>query len=154
MTDMNTGWSGPPPRRVAQARHAAASLLSASVEAVLVTRNTTEGLNIVLSGLNWNPGDEIITCNLEHGSVMVPPLMLGEHNCPGDVGAVGSNTDAGRQAIRSKAARGPLERNGRAEHRVKRPLKQGDFLGNPLASRRKASAALVQSIPSGVSALY
>ncbi len=107
MTYMNTGWSGPPPRQVAQAlkdrvdlemeegptspsvqesgreiqgqaRHAAARLLGASVEEVLVTRNTTEGLNIVLSGLDWKPGDEIITCNLEHGSVMVPTLMLGE----------------------------------------------------------------------------
>ena len=107
MTYMNTGWSGPPPRSVAEAlkaradlemeegaaspavqetgreirssaRGAAAGLLNASTEEVLVTRNTTEGLNIVLSGLDWNQGDEIITCNLEHGSVAVPIFMLGE----------------------------------------------------------------------------
>lgn len=107
MTYMNTGWSGPPPRSVAEAlkaradlemeegaaspavqetgreirgnaRVAAAGLLNASVDEVLVTRNTTEGLNIVLSGLDWKQGDEIITCNLEHGSVAVPIVMLGE----------------------------------------------------------------------------
>ena len=99
-TYLNTGWSGPPPRRVAQAmkdridlemyegptsrpvqeqgretqaraRQAAARLFNADPEDVLVTRNTTEGLNIVLSGLDWQPGDEIITCNLEHGSVLL-----------------------------------------------------------------------------------
>ena len=84
MTYMNTGWSGPPPRSVAEAlktrvdlemeegaaspavqetgreirsnaRLAAAGLLNASIDEVLVTRNTTEGLNIVLSGLDWKP---------------------------------------------------------------------------------------------------
>ena len=98
---MNTGWSGPPPRAAAQAmqarvaleaeqgpttpgvyesgreiqeeaRRAAARLLGADVDETLVTRNTTEGLNIVLSGIDWKEGDEIVTCNLEHGSVLSP----------------------------------------------------------------------------------
>ena len=101
LTYMNTGWSGPPPRRAAEAmqqrvalemeqgpttpgvyesgreiqeeaRRAAARLLGADVDETLVTRNTTEGLNIVLSGLEWKEGDEIVTCNLEHGSVLSP----------------------------------------------------------------------------------
>ena len=101
LTYMNTGWSGPPPRaaveamqaRIAleaeqgpttpgvyesgreiqeEARRAAARLLGADVDETLVTRNTTEGLNIVLSGLDWRAGDEILTCNLEHGSVLAP----------------------------------------------------------------------------------
>ncbi len=104
---MNTGWSGPPPRQVAEAlkdrvdlelqegtasvpvqqrgreiqaeaRQAAARLFNAATEEVLVTRNTTEGLNIVLSGLNWQPGDEIVTCSLEHGSVLAPCWMIGQ----------------------------------------------------------------------------
>ena len=37
-----------------------------------MTKNTTDGLNIVLNGLRWLPGDEIITCSLEHSSVLVP----------------------------------------------------------------------------------
>ena len=101
LTYMNTGWSGPPPRRAAEAmqqrvalemeqgpttpgvyesgreiqeeaRRAAARLLGSDVDETLVTRNTTEGLNIVLSGLDWKEGDEIVTCNLEHGSVLSP----------------------------------------------------------------------------------
>ena len=107
LTYMNTGWSGPPPRAVAQAvkarvdrellegptslpvqqagreiqaqaRQAAARLFNAAVEETLVTRNTTEGLNIVLSGLDWRAGDEIVTCNLEHGSVLAPSWMIGQ----------------------------------------------------------------------------
>ena len=109
LTYLNTGWSGPPPRRVAQAlkdrvdleleegptslpvqesgratqaqaRQAAARLFNADPEAVMVTRNTTEGLNIVLSGLDWQEGDEIITCNLEHGSVLITSLVTGERH--------------------------------------------------------------------------
>ena len=109
LTYLNTGWSGPPPRRVAQAlkdrvdleleegptslpvqesgratqaqaRQAAARLFNADPEAVMVTRNTTEGLNIVLSGLDWQKGDEIITCNLEHGSVLITSLVTGERH--------------------------------------------------------------------------
>ena len=109
LTYLNTGWSGPPPRRVAQAlkdridleleegptslpvqesgratqaqaRQAAARLFNADPEAVMVTRNTTEGLNIVLSGLDWQEGDEIITCNLEHGSVLITSLVTGKRH--------------------------------------------------------------------------
>ena len=104
---LNTGWSGPSPTRVAramtgridheleqgpimpqvletgreiqvQARAAAAQLLNADLEEVLVTRNTTEGLNIVLSGLDWDPGDEIIICDMEHGSVIAPAQLIGQ----------------------------------------------------------------------------
>ena len=109
LTYLNTGWSGPPPRRVAQAlkdrinlelnegpttppvqesgrevqaqaRQAAARLFNADPEEVMVTRNTTEGLNIVLSGLDWQEGHEIITCNLEHGSVLITSLVTGKRH--------------------------------------------------------------------------
>lgn len=109
VTYLNTGWSGPPPRRVAQAlkdridlelfegptsrpvqeigretqaqaRQAAARLFNADPQDVLVTRNTTEGLNIVLSGLDWQAGDEIVTCNLEHGSVLITSLATAKRH--------------------------------------------------------------------------
>ena len=101
MTYLNTGWSGPSPLAVvnaikdrldhemaegptspdvyqagrevqAKVREAVAGLLNASPEEICVTRNTTEGLNIVINGLRWQPGDEIITCDLEHSSVLIP----------------------------------------------------------------------------------
>lgn len=104
-TYLNTGWSGPPPRQAAaalqnrltleleqgpttpniyesgrqiqqQTRQAAARLLGADPDETLITRNTTEGLNIILSGLNWQPDDEILTCNQEHSSVLAPSWHL------------------------------------------------------------------------------
>ena len=41
-------------------------------EEICLTENTTEGLNIVVNGLPWREGDEIITFELEHSSVLVP----------------------------------------------------------------------------------
>ena len=105
MVYLNTGWSGPSPISVVQAitrfveeeaydgpttpavqekaravklqaRQAVAGLIDASVDEVLLTQNTTHGLNVVLSGLPWKHGDEVITFDLEHGSVLLPALNL------------------------------------------------------------------------------
>ena len=101
MTYMNTGWSGPSPLAVvdaikgrldyemnqgptspevyvsgqdiqAKVQAAFAELVNAAPEEICVTRNTTEGLNIVINGLPWQQGDEIITFDLEHSSVLIP----------------------------------------------------------------------------------
>ena len=101
MVYMNTGWSGPSPRPVveaikgwldyemeqgpttsqvyesgrkiqAQAKEEAAWLLNASPEDICLTDNTTHGLNIVINGLPWNRGDEIISFDQEHSSVLIP----------------------------------------------------------------------------------
>ena len=53
-------------------RRALADLISASPEEVSLQQNTTEGINIVVNGLGLRPGDEVITCSLEHPSVVVP----------------------------------------------------------------------------------
>ena len=55
-----------------QAREDVARLINASPEEVCLTENTTQGLNIAINGLTWREGDEIITCDLEHSSVLVP----------------------------------------------------------------------------------
>ena len=101
LTYLNTGWSGPSPLSVVnaikdrldyemeqgpmtpdvqqsgleireQTRVAVANLINADPSEVVITKNTTDGLNHVMNGLAWNDGDEIITCNLEHGSVLIP----------------------------------------------------------------------------------
>lgn len=103
---LNTGWSGPSPQPVIdaikerldyeneegptappvqesrrrlteQARQAAASVLGASPDEIVLTQNTTQGLNFVLFGFPWRAGDEILTCNLEHSSILVPAAYLG-----------------------------------------------------------------------------
>jgi L-cysteine/cystine lyase len=100
---MNTGWSGPSARRVVEAiqrraereafegpttpevrhekgllvqeaRAALASLIGADDVALMYT--TTEGVNAVLYGLGLGPGDEVLTSNMEHSSVMVPCYEL------------------------------------------------------------------------------
>ena len=47
-------------------------MLNASPDEICHTENTTEGLNIVINGLSWRSGDEIITFDLEHSSVLIP----------------------------------------------------------------------------------
>jgi len=39
-----------------------------SASEIIMTRNTTEGVNLVASGLNWKKGDKIVTSVLEHHS--------------------------------------------------------------------------------------
>ncbi len=105
MVYMNTGWSGPSPRRVVEAVknrleeesyngptskpvvetgrqlqldtvEAVAGLLNAYPEEICITQNTTDGLNLVINGLPWQEGDEIITFGLEHSSVLLPAYSL------------------------------------------------------------------------------
>ncbi|MBI4338681.1 MAG: aminotransferase class V-fold PLP-dependent enzyme [Chloroflexi bacterium] len=102
---MNTGWSGPSPQRVTQrindqlayemergpatldalprsrAVHeelsrAVAGLLHAPEESIALTQSTTHGLVTVVNGLDWRAGDEVVTCSLEHPSVLLPSLLL------------------------------------------------------------------------------
>lgn len=102
---LNTGWQGPSPQTVvaairerlalesaqgptspgvldsahemeAKVRHALAQFLGARPEEICLTQNTTEGINLVLNGLRWRPGEEIITTDLEHSSVLVPCYYL------------------------------------------------------------------------------
>jgi L-cysteine/cystine lyase len=105
MTYLNTGWSGPTPTYVVEAieqrleyesyngpttsdvlesglgirtraKAAVAKLFNATPEEILLTENTTEGLNVVINGLRFDRGDEVIVCDLEHPSVLLPAYNL------------------------------------------------------------------------------
>ena len=52
-------------------RRLAAEFLGAEVPEIALTRNTTEGMNGVATGIDWEPGDEVLTTNHEHGGGMV-----------------------------------------------------------------------------------
>jgi len=43
---------------------------------ILMTRNTTEGINLVARGLDWKKGDKIVTTLMEHHSNFLPWLRL------------------------------------------------------------------------------
>jgi L-cysteine/cystine lyase len=104
---LNSGWSGPSSRfvldRIREVLETEATVGPASVEGVrlarektalalpviaeliggdsdevAVTHGTTEGVNLVLFGINWQPGDELVTSDLEHGAIMNPTYVLEE----------------------------------------------------------------------------
>ncbi|MCS6802870.1 MAG: aminotransferase class V-fold PLP-dependent enzyme [Dehalococcoidia bacterium] len=104
---LNSGWSGPSPQRVIdrvierlrwendegptapqvlerfwrlhdEVRDGVAATFGAQPDEIVTTANTTEGINLVLNGLPWSPGDNVVTYNFEHHSVLVPLYHLRE----------------------------------------------------------------------------
>ncbi|GAC1399312.1 MAG: cysteine desulfurase [Ktedonobacteraceae bacterium] len=59
-----------------EARTHVARLLHADVQEIALTDNTGEGMNIVIYGLDWHEGDEVITTNHEHISALAPLYQL------------------------------------------------------------------------------
>jgi len=55
-----------------RARHEVASFLNASPAEIIFTRNTTEAINLVASGLGLKPDDEIVLPATEHHSNFMP----------------------------------------------------------------------------------
>lgn len=62
--------------RMSDVRRMVARLLGAGADSIALTNNTSDGMNIALWGLNWQPGDEIITTSLEHGAALIPLSFL------------------------------------------------------------------------------
>ncbi len=98
ITHMNNGSIGPSPRVVTEGiidalgqleadpyhntwgglaagmedvRSHAADFIGAERDEVALTRNTTEGMNLIATGLDLQPGDEVLTTNHEHGGGMI-----------------------------------------------------------------------------------
>ncbi len=98
---LNTGASGPSPRRIVdavtdfherhkfaapcedgiyefasetreRAREAIAGFVGASPGEVALTRNTVEGINHVATGIDWEPGDVVVRTDLEHPAGELP----------------------------------------------------------------------------------
>ena len=61
---------------LSEAREAVAALLSCDPAEVALTHNTTEGMNIALMGLDWRPGDEVVTASTEHPGGLYPVYLL------------------------------------------------------------------------------
>jgi selenocysteine lyase/cysteine desulfurase len=55
-----------------------AGLLHAAPAEIALTRNVTDGINIVLHGLDWRPGDQVIVTDQEHPSGTAPWLALAQ----------------------------------------------------------------------------
>ncbi len=107
MTYMNAGWAGPSPAQVVErmrdageresaggpagpegrafasaveeeARTEAAGLFNVDPADVLITHGTSEGVAITLFGLDWQPGDVLLTTDLEHPGIESPAAVLEE----------------------------------------------------------------------------
>lgn len=53
-----------------------ADFIGANEEEVIFTKNTTEAINTVASGLRWKKGDKVVTTLIEHHSNFLPWLRL------------------------------------------------------------------------------
>jgi selenocysteine lyase/cysteine desulfurase len=63
-------------RKAEDTRKRVASFIGADVEEIAFTRNATDGINLVLAGIDWKSGDEIITTDEEHEAMNHPLLYL------------------------------------------------------------------------------
>ncbi|MBC2697918.1 MAG: cysteine desulfurase [ANME-2 cluster archaeon] len=73
------------------AREAVAGFLCGEYEHTIFTRNTTESINMVALGLDWEAGDHVVTTHVEHHSNLLPWLSLKEKGV--EITAVTPNPD-------------------------------------------------------------
>ncbi len=57
-------------------RTAMARLVKADPQEIALTHHTTDGMNIISHGLDWQPGDEIVTTDAEHPGGLLPVYVL------------------------------------------------------------------------------
>jgi len=60
----------------AELREEIAELLNAQSEEIALTHHTSEGMNIGTLGIDWRPGDEAITTNMEHSAGLIPLYII------------------------------------------------------------------------------
>ena len=58
------------------ARAKFATILGCAPDEIALTHNTTEGMNIALSGINWERGDEVVSATTEHPGGLYPLYLL------------------------------------------------------------------------------
>lgn len=101
---LNTGTCGPLPRRAVAAmqqaqeaellhgriapnhypelanalrsvKEAVAGIIGCDASDLALCRHTTDGMNLAIGGYSWQPGDEIVTSNIEHPSGLLPIFL-------------------------------------------------------------------------------
>ena len=63
-------------KRYDDAKAGVARLLGADPSEIAMTRHVTEGINIVATGMDWRPGDEVIISDEEHPGGSLPWMNL------------------------------------------------------------------------------
>jgi selenocysteine lyase/cysteine desulfurase len=62
--------------KIVETRKAIARLINATDDRIAIVKNTSEGLNILASGLEWNKGDRILITDVEFPANVYPFLNL------------------------------------------------------------------------------
>lgn len=65
-------------RQLKAMRQASASLIGAAPEEITLVPNTTAGINLVAEGLDWQPGDNVVTLADEYPSNLYPWMHLAD----------------------------------------------------------------------------
>jgi cysteine desulfurase / selenocysteine lyase len=65
-------------RKIRETRQAAADLIGASPDEIALMPNTTAGINLVAEGLDWRPGDNVVTLADEYPSNLYPWMNLAD----------------------------------------------------------------------------
>jgi L-cysteine/cystine lyase len=63
-----------------RARAALARSVAAPPEQVALTSSTTQGLGLVVAGVDWRPGDEVLTTTEEHQGLLSPLEVIGRRH--------------------------------------------------------------------------
>lgn len=96
-------------RYAREARDKVAQRLHCAADNITFTGNATDGTNLVLSGLQWEEGDEVLTTDQEHEAIVHP--LLHYQRCRGiRMRCVGVSPDAQTMIDRLEAALSPRTR--------------------------------------------
>jgi L-cysteine/cystine lyase len=98
--------------RMAEARAAVAAVMVADPDDIALTHSTTDGINLVMSTVDWRAGDRVLTTNHEHPGVLGPLQAL--HDRLGVVTEVLDVGDGGDDELTLEVFRRALERPARA----------------------------------------
>ncbi|MDA1192278.1 MAG: aminotransferase class V-fold PLP-dependent enzyme [Candidatus Poribacteria bacterium] len=73
------GW-GPAAERMNAGRERLAAFLGVAHGEITFTRNASDGVNLVVQGVSWQDGDEVLLSNEEHPSMLHPWTFLTQRN--------------------------------------------------------------------------
>lgn len=65
---------------LAEARSQVARLLHADLDEIALTNHSTDGINMIVHGLPWRAGDNVVTTQIEHKAALLPLGVLRERH--------------------------------------------------------------------------
>jgi cysteine desulfurase/selenocysteine lyase len=85
-------------KEIEQLRKSTATLINATVEEIALVKNTAEGISLVAAGIDWKPGDRIVTTAVEYPTNIYPWMEVAQRRgaelvmVPQEIDATGAQT--------------------------------------------------------------